>query len=49
MKIPAIPESVKNSLEDAGLDFHKYDKFKHAQREIIDPSCNPIKVPPYKT
>ena len=31
MKIPAIPESVKNFLEDAALDFHKYDKFKHAQ------------------
>ena len=36
MKIPATPESVKNFLEDAGLDFHKYDKFKHARRRIID-------------
>ena len=38
MKIPATPESVKNFLEDSGLDFCKYDKFKHAQRKIIDPS-----------
>ena len=37
MKIPATPESVKNFLEDAGLDFSKYDKFKCAQRNIIDP------------
>ena len=37
MKIPATPESVKNFLEDAGLDFCKYDKFKYAQRKIIDP------------
>ena len=38
MKIPATPESVKNFLEDASLDFHKYDKFKCAQRKITDPS-----------
>ena len=38
MKIQATPESVKNFLEDAGLDFHKYDKFKCAQRKIIGPS-----------
>ena len=31
MKIQAIPETVKNFLEDAGLDFHKYNKFKHTQ------------------
>ena len=38
MKTPATPESVKNFLEDAGLDFCEYDKFKHVQRKIIDPS-----------
>ena len=38
MKILAIPELVQNFLEDAGLDFHKYDQFKCAQRRIIDPS-----------
>ena len=48
IKIPATPESVKNFLEDAGLDFGKYDKFKHAQRRIIDPSW-PHKIPPQKT
>ena len=37
IKILATPESVKNFLEDAGLNFYKYDKFKHAQRRIIDP------------
>ena len=36
--IPATPDSVKNFLEDAGLDFHKYDKLKHAKRRITDPS-----------
>ena len=38
MKILATPESVYNFLEDAGLDFCKYDKFKCALRKIIDPS-----------
>ena len=38
MKIPATPEAVKNFLEDAGLDFHKYDNFKCTQRKIIKPS-----------
>ena len=38
MKIPAAPESVKNFLEDAGLDFCKYNKYKCAQGRIIDPS-----------
>ena len=37
MKIPATPVSVKKVLEDVGLDFHKYDKFKCAQRKIINP------------
>ena len=37
MKILATPESVKNFLEDVGLDFCKCDKFKHALRTIIDP------------
>ena len=38
MKIPATPESVKNFLENAGLGFGKYDKFKCAERKIIDHS-----------
>ena len=38
MKIPATPETVKNLLEDAGLDFHKYNIFKCTQRRITDPS-----------
>ena len=38
MKIPATPKTVKNILEDAGLDFNKYNKFKHTQKRIIDPS-----------
>ena len=37
MKIPATPE-LKTFLEDTGPDFCKYDKFKCAQRKIIDPS-----------
>ena len=48
MKIPATPESIKNFLEDAGLNFHKYDKFKHAQRRTVDPSGS-HKIPPHKT
>ena len=48
IKFPATLESVENLLEDAGLDFHKYDKFKHTQRKIINPH-DPIKVPPHKT
>ena len=38
MKILATPETVKNILEDAGLNFSKYDEFKHTEIRIIDPS-----------
>ena len=45
MKIPATTESVKNFLEDASLDFHKYDKFKEGPLIPHDP----INVSPHKT
>ena len=37
MKISTTPETVKSVLEDVGLNFHKYNKFKHTQKRIIDP------------
>ena len=38
MKIPVTPEKVKYVLEDAGLNFHKYNKFNCTQKMIVDPS-----------
>ena len=37
MKMPATPGTVMNFLEDVGLDFHKYDKFKHAKEGFLIP------------
>ena len=49
MKILATPESVKNFLEDGDLDFLKFEKFKCAQRRIIDPFMTPQKYPLLKS
>ena len=38
IKIPATPESIKIFLEDVGLHFCKYDKFKQAKGRVIDHS-----------
>ena len=38
IKIPATSETVKNFLEHAGLNFHKYNKCKCTQARIVDPS-----------
>ena len=45
MKIPTTPETVKNFLEDAGLNFHKYYKLNHTQKKIIDPPCLHNNIP----
>ena len=38
MKFRQLLNLLKTFLEVAGFNFCKYDKFKHAQRRIIDPS-----------
>ena len=47
MKIRATPETVKNFLEDAGLNFHKYNKFKNTQKVSLTPN-DFIKLLPHK-
>ena len=40
-QLPQLHNTIQdqpNFLEDAGLEFLKYDKFKHGKRRIIDPS-----------
>ena len=36
MKIPVTQETVKNFLDAAGPNFHKYGKFKHTKEKVTD-------------